>query len=78
MLIRAYGLFWSRDEVDWSAGPGNQGKYMLLGHQGEKRPKLRVADFRMQSGLYILLRRLWSPLRRQGRPSGPPIEATFE
>ena len=54
MLIRAYGLFWSADEVEWFPGPGNRGRYMLLGRQGERRPKLRLADFRTQSGLYIL------------------------
>lgn len=54
MLIRAYGLFWSADEVEWFPGAGARGRYMLLGRQGERRPKLRVADFRMQSGLYIL------------------------
>ena len=52
MLIRAYGLFWSADEVEWYPGGGNKGRYMLLGHQGERKPKLRLADFRMQSGLY--------------------------
>lgn len=54
MLIRAYGLFWSADEVEWFPGGGNRGRYMLLGRQGERQPKLRLADFRMQSGLYIL------------------------
>lgn len=54
MLIRAYGLFWSADEVEWFPGGGNRGRYMLLGRQGERRPKLRLADFRTQSGLYIL------------------------
>ena len=54
MLIRAYGLFWSADEVDWFPGGGPGNAYMLLGHQGERTPKLRVVDFRMQSGLYIL------------------------
>jgi len=54
MLIRAYGLFWSADEVEWFPGAGNKGRYMLLGRQGKLRPKLRLVDFRMQSGLYIL------------------------
>lgn len=54
MLIRAYGLFWSADEVEWYPGGGNKGRYMLLGRQGERRPKLQLADFRTQSGLYIL------------------------
>ena len=54
MLIRAYGLFWSADEVEWFPGGGNRGRYMLLGHQGERQPRLRVVDFRMQAGIYIL------------------------
>jgi predicted GIY-YIG superfamily endonuclease len=54
MLIRAYGLFWSADEVEWFPGPGSQGQYMLLGRRGEKKPKLQLANFRSQSGLYIL------------------------
>ena len=54
MLIRAYGLFWSADEVEWFPGAGNRGRYMLLGRQGKQSPKLRLADFRTQSGLYIL------------------------
>ena len=54
MLIRAYGLFWSADEVEWFPGGGPGNAYRLLGHQGERSPKLRVVDFRMQSGLYIL------------------------
>lgn len=54
MLIRAYGLFWSADEVEWYPGGGNKGRYMLLGRQGKQRPKLQLTDFRTQSGLYIL------------------------
>lgn len=54
MLIRAYGLFWSADEVEWFPGAGNRGRYMLLGRQGKRQPKLQLADFRMQNGLYIL------------------------
>jgi hypothetical protein len=54
MLIRAYGLFWSADEVEWFPGAGNRGRYMLLGKRKERRPQLQVADFRTQSGLYIL------------------------
>jgi hypothetical protein len=32
----------------WSGSPAvaNRGRYMLLGQQGERRPKLRLADFR--------------------------------
>jgi hypothetical protein len=52
VLIRAFGLFWSADEVEWFPGPGR--RYMLLGRRGERFPNLQVADFRTQSGLYIL------------------------
>jgi hypothetical protein len=52
VLIKAYGLFWRADEVDWEPGRGR--KFQVLGRVGEKRPGLRVADFRIQSGLYIL------------------------
>lgn len=54
MLIRAYGLFWSADEVNWHPGRGSRGEFMLLGRRGKNRPNLQVADFRRQSGLYIL------------------------
>jgi hypothetical protein len=54
MLIKAYGLFWSKDEVNWDPGKGNRGQFKLLGHRGKNRPGVRVADFRRQSGLYIL------------------------
>lgn len=54
MLIRAYGLFWSADEVNWHPGSGSRGQFMLIGRQGKNRPKLQLADFRRQSGLYIL------------------------
>jgi hypothetical protein len=47
-----YGLFWQREEVNWN--PGTGGRFRLLGRQGENRPGLRVADFREQSGVYIL------------------------
>lgn len=52
MLVRAYGLFWSRDEVDWQPGAG--GHFRLLGRVGSKAAKLRVVDFRDQRGLYVL------------------------
>ena len=54
MLIRAYGLFWSADEVEWFPGAGVKGRYMLLGRRRVRQPSLQVADFRTQSGLYIL------------------------
>jgi hypothetical protein len=54
MLIRAYGLFWRADEVNWHPGRGTRGQFMLLGRRGRNRPSLQLADFRRQSGLYIL------------------------
>ena len=54
MLIRAYGLFWREDEIDWSPGSGNKSAFRLLGRHGANLPGLRVADFRTQHGLYIL------------------------
>ena len=54
MLIRAYGLFWRADEIDWYPGRAMRGGYMLLGRRGTNRPGLQLADFRRQSGLYIL------------------------
>lgn len=57
-LIRAYGLFWRRDEVDWfpggGAGPGKGPKFRLLGRIGKNAGTISVADFREQKGIYIL------------------------
>lgn len=52
MLIRAYGLFWQRDEVAWA--PGRGAARHLYGRRGTRNPGLRVADFKDQIGLYIL------------------------
>lgn len=52
MSIVNYGLFWQREEVEWNPGIG--GRFRLLGRKGERRPGLRVADFREQKGVYIL------------------------
>lgn len=54
MLIRAYGLFWNADDINWHPGRGSRGEFMLLGRRGKRPPKLLLADFRRQSGLYIL------------------------
>jgi hypothetical protein len=54
-FIRSYGLFWRREEVNWSPGAGNAGQFRLLGRKGTHRPTLRVADFRDQRGIYVLL-----------------------
>lgn len=49
MLIGAYGTFWDRSLVDWTAR-----NWRLLGRQGRRRPALRVADFRRARGVYAL------------------------
>lgn len=54
MLIKAYGLFWQVDEVDWSPGKGNKDAFRLLGRIGSNYPGVRVCDFRTQRGIYIL------------------------
>ena len=54
MLIKAYGLFWRADEVNWQPGRGSRGEFMLLGRRGKNRPNLQLANFRRQSGIYIL------------------------
>lgn len=48
-FIRAYGLHWLRGEVEWGAGSAS-----LAGRIGERRPKLRVANFWTQTGIYVL------------------------
>jgi hypothetical protein len=53
-LIHAYGLFWRRDEIDWTPGAGNSGKFRLLGRSGSNKGNLRVIDARLQCGIYIL------------------------
>lgn len=52
MQIRAYGLFWDRDGVDWEPGAGRS--WDMLGRSGANRNTIRVTDFRHQQGLYIL------------------------
>lgn len=51
-LIREFGLFWEREEIDWMPGKGRP--FRMLGHRGTNRPGVRVVDFRDQRGLYIL------------------------
>ena len=53
-FIRSFGLFWRRDEINWSPGAGNGGQFRLLGRMNKNQPALRVADFRDQRGIYIL------------------------
>lgn len=52
MFVKSYGLFWRRDEVDWNPGTGKP--FRLLGRIGANRGKIRITDFREQSGIYIL------------------------
>ena len=52
MLVRAYGLFWYRDQITWSPGRGNS--FLMLGRQGKNNPNLKVANFRYQPGIYVL------------------------
>ena len=58
MIIKAYGLFWRVDEINWNPGAGNardvKAQFRLLGRDGKNKPGLRVADFRSQHGIYIL------------------------
>jgi hypothetical protein len=54
MFIKSYGLFWSREEVNWHPGKGAIGAFRLLGRRGKNRGKLRLADFLGQVGIYIL------------------------
>lgn len=59
VLIKSYGLFWRVDEVDWhpashSLAADGLHRRALLGHRGEIRPRVRVADFWDQRGIYIL------------------------
>lgn len=54
MFIRSAGLFWQRDEVNWSPGSGKRRAFRLLGRVNENRGALRVADFREQRGIYVL------------------------
>ncbi|WP_342627188.1 hypothetical protein AAC691_12930 [Nguyenibacter vanlangensis] len=51
-IIKNYGLFWKRSEVNWgSPGQGNGGT--LMGRLVSSR-KSEPVDFREQSGIYIL------------------------
>lgn len=48
-------MFWSRDEIDWQPGSGNHTNgFRLLGRHKKNLPALRLADFRTQTGVYIL------------------------
>lgn len=47
-FIRAYGLHWHRQEIDWRHNGS------LLGHRGERVDSLQLVDFWSQTGIYIL------------------------
>ena len=49
MIIGAYGTFWDRELVDWSAR-----SWQLLGRRGLNTGTLQIADFRRARGVYIL------------------------
>lgn len=50
MLIKNYGLFWRREDVNWG-GPGSRGS--LCGRFARRRRSPEV-DFREQQGVYVL------------------------
>ena len=52
-LVGAYGMFWDRSEVDWYPGSG-PAAWQLLGRLHQRKPILRVCDFRRAQGFYIL------------------------
>ncbi len=52
-LFGAFGMFWERDSVDWAPGVGGRA-WQLLGYKGERRPGLRLCDFRSARGFYLL------------------------
>lgn len=54
MLFHSYGAFWHRDDVLWTPGSGRTRSFQLLGRKGQNLPGLRVADFRKQTGVYVL------------------------
>lgn len=51
-LVGAFGMFWDRYGVDWNPGSGQT--WQLLGRRNNNAPALRVCDFRVAKGVYIL------------------------
>ncbi|MGN7246927.1 GIY-YIG nuclease family protein [Janibacter anophelis] len=47
-FIRAYGLHWFRDEIEWKH------QSQMLGRQGQRADTLRLVDFWGQTGIYVL------------------------
>jgi hypothetical protein len=54
LIIQSYGLFWRADEIEWFPGKGNKGEWRLLGRRGAITGNIEMADFRQQTGIYIL------------------------
>ncbi|MEO0030525.1 MAG: hypothetical protein RIS94_283 [Pseudomonadota bacterium] len=54
MKITSYGLFWRTEEIEWAPGGGNRDSFRLLGRVGKNKPTIKIADFRFQTGIYIL------------------------
>jgi len=52
-LVGAYGMFWERDQVNWSPGSGPNA-WQLLGRVHKNKPSLRACDFRRAQGFYVL------------------------
>lgn len=50
-FIRAFGMFWSRDQVDWW---GDEGALDLLGRVNKNRGALQVVNSWDQRGIYVL------------------------
>jgi hypothetical protein len=53
-FIRAYGLFWGADEIQWSRDDENRDPFRMLGRIGKRGPNFHVCDFRDQRGIYVL------------------------
>lgn len=52
-FIRAYGMFWHVEEIDWN-GEFSGRHREILGRVGKNSPGLKVANFWEQQGIYIL------------------------
>lgn len=52
-FIRAYGMFWHAEDVDWSGEESGRHRE-LLGRVGKYLPGLEVANFWDQQGIYVL------------------------
>ncbi len=53
-LVRSYGMFSDRAEVDWVPGAETANQFRLLGRSGKVHPKVEVCDFRNQRSTYVL------------------------